>query len=262
MVKIFQLCVTNAPAHPCAHDIRIPIHHFGNSPAIACMDAGKGREPGCGSFTCNLCLDLKNFISSSIQPRINQRFLKLLIVFLGLFYFTVADAHHVLGRPSYSISADSNTPPSMQVETQIGEFYVTYMAFPAFPKPDEPGRINLYASRIDNGNTFEGEVTFKVKDNSWFSDKEEILGVQIIDDGVYRQGFVFKQSGNYIITAEFESGGEPYEIDFPLQIGDSAPIGPLGLAVSVIVLVIVGVNIAQRRRLQRMKAQQHHADKV
>ncbi len=43
MAKIFQLYVTN----------------LGNSPAI----------------TRNLCLDLKNFISSSTQPRINQRFL-------------------------------------------------------------------------------------------------------------------------------------------------------------------------------------------
>ena len=150
----------------------------------------------------------------------------------------------------------------MQVETQIGEYFVTYMAFPAFPKPNESGRVNLYASRIDNGNTFNGEVTFKVKDDSWFSDKVEILGVQNIDDGVYRQGFIFKESGNYLITAEFESGGEPYVIDFPLQIGEPAAVGPLGLAVGVIALVIIGVNITQRRRLQRIKAQQHHTDKV
>ena len=188
--------------------------------------------------------------------------------FIGIFLlsFTILAnhvlAHHVLGRPSYSLSADSNTPPSMQVETQIGEYFVTYMAFPAFPKPNESGRVNLYASRIDNGNPFNGEITFKVKDDSWFSDKVEVLGVQKIDDGVYRQGFIFKESGNYIITAEFESGGEPYGIDFPLQIGKPATVGPLGLAVGVIALVIIGVNITQRRRLQRIKAQQHHTDKV
>jgi len=169
-------------------------------------------------------------------------------------------AHHVLGRPAYSLSEDSNTPPSMQVETQIGEYYVTYMAYPAFPKPNENGRVNLYATRIDNGNTFDGKVTFKVKDDNWFSDKTEILGTQNIDDGVYRQGFIFQQAGKYIVTAEFESGGEPYVIDFPLQVGDPAPIGPLGLAVTSIVFVIVGVNIIQRRRLQRIRAQQHHTD--
>lgn len=183
------------------------------------------------------------------------------VVFLSsIIFVNHVFAHHVLGRPSYSLGADSNTPPSMQVETQIGEYYVTYMAFPAFPKPNQNGRVNLYASRIDNGNTFDGEVTFKVKDDSWFSNKVETLGVQNIDDGVYRQGFIFNKAGNYIITAEFQSGGEPYEIDFPLQIGEPSPVGPIGIAVVIIILVIVGVNITQHRRLQRMKAQQHHMD--
>lgn len=185
---------------------------------------------------------------------------KSLIIFFGLCYFTIVQAHHVLGRPAYSLGADSNTPPSMQVETQIGEYYVTYMAFPAFPRPNQRGRVNLYASRIDNGNTFNGEVTFKVKDDSWFSSKEEILGTQNIDDGVYRQGFVFSKAGAYIVTAEFQSDGEPYLIDFPLQIGEPDSIGPIGITVVILVLVIVGENVTQRRRLQRIKAQQHHSN--
>ena len=183
-----------------------------------------------------------------------------IVIFSGVFFINNVFAHHVLGRPAYSLGADSNTPPSMQIETQVGEFYVTYMAFPAFPKPNQRGRVNLYASRIDNGNAFNGNVVFKIKDDSWFSSKEEILGTQKIDDGVYRQGFVFSKAGSYIVTAEFESGGEPYIIDFPLQIGEPDSIGPIGIAVVIIILVIVGVNITQRRRLQRMKAQQHHSD--
>ena len=180
---------------------------------------------------------------------------------ISILYINVVYAHHVLGRPAYSLGADSNTPPSMQIETQIGEYYVTYMAFPAFPKPNQRGRVNLYASRIDNGNTFNGEVIFKVKDDSWFSSKEEVLGTQNIDDGVYRQGFIFTKAGAYIITAEFESDGEPYVIDFPLQIGEPDSIGPLGITVAILIFAIVGVNITQRRRLQRVKAQQHHSDK-
>lgn len=183
-----------------------------------------------------------------------------IVIFSGVFLINNVFAHHVLGRPAYSLGADSNTPPSMQIETQIGEYYVTYMAFPAFPKPNQRGRVNLYASRIDNGNTFDGEVVFKVKDDSWFSSKEEILGTQKIDDGVYRQGFVFSNAGAYIVSAEFSSGGEPYIIDFPLQIGESDSIGPLGITVAILVFAIVGVNITQRRRLQRIKAQQHHSD--
>lgn len=184
------------------------------------------------------------------------------ILVMVLFWFCAlaVQAHHVLGRPAYSLSADSNTPPSLQVETQVGEFFVTYMAFPAFPKPNEQGRVNLYASRIDNGVPFDGKVTFKVRDDSWFASDEEILGVQPIDDNVYRQGFVFNKEGNYIITAAFESGGEPYVIDFPLRIGEPAPVGPIGITLAVLVFVLVAVNILQRKRRFRLKLQRNQQE--
>ena len=176
------------------------------------------------------------------------------IVVLLLFFFDNAFAHHVLGRPAYSLNEDSNTPPSMQVETQIGDYFLTYMVFPAFPKPGENGRVNVYASRIDNGDTFDGEMTFTVRNDHWLDDAdEEVIGTQKMYDGVFRQGFVFKENGNYIITAKFESSGEPYVIDFPLQIGERSAMGPVGLAIAVIVLALISVNILQRKRLIREK---------
>ncbi len=177
---------------------------------------------------------------------------------LSFLSVSALQAHHVLGRPSYSLGEDSNTPPSMQVETQIGNYYVTYMAFPAFPKANEQGRVNIYASRIDNGVPFDGEVTFKVRNDSWFASKEEVLGVQKIDDNVYRQGFVFKNDGNFIITAEFESDGEPYQIDFPLRIGEPSSMGPIGITVGVLILVLISVNVLQRKRRFQLKARREH----
>lgn len=181
-------------------------------------------------------------------------------VFLLLLCCLPVEAHHVLGRPSYSLSEDSNTPPSMQVETQIGEYFVTYMVFPAFPKPNQPGRINLYASRIDDKPPFQGEVTFKVRNDSLFGDEEETLGVQPVDDNVFRQGFEFRQSGKYIIRAEFESDGEPYVIDFPLTIGDPPAIGPIGIAISIIIIVLIGVNLLQGKRLITAKIRGSHEE--
>ncbi len=187
--------------------------------------------------------------------RLSQVFLAMIVFFYGI---AVVQANHVLGRTSYSLGEDSNTPPSMQVETQIGDFYVTYMAFPAFPKPNQQGRVNLYASRIDNGLPFDGEVTFKVRNDSWFSSTEETLGTQKIDDNVYRQGFIFKEEGHYIVTAEFESGGEPYQIDFPLRIGEPISVGPIGLTVGILILVLIVVNVMQRKRRFQLKAQREH----
>ena len=47
----------------------------------------------------------------------------ILIGFISLLMSSESFAHHVLGRPAYSLNEDSNTPPSMQVETQIGDTF-------------------------------------------------------------------------------------------------------------------------------------------
>jgi hypothetical protein len=170
-------------------------------------------------------------------------------------------AHHVLGRPAYSLNEDSNTPPSMQVETQIGNYFVTYMVFPAFPKAGQRGRVNLYATRIDNGDAFNGEVTFEVKDDVFFGNSNaEVLGTQPPDDSVFRQGFEFSNDGDYIITAKFTDGKEPYIIDFPLRIGTPASIGPIGIAIAAIVIILVVVNLVQRKRLLRSKLSNAHEE--
>ena len=182
-----------------------------------------------------------------------------LTLFLPIIILSIpVQAHHVLGRPSYSLNEDSTTPPSMQIETQIGDYYITYMVFPAFPDPNEPGRVNLYASRIDNGKPFEGEVAFKVRNDSLFNEEEELLGVQIPYDNVFRQGFEFRESGDFIVRAEFESDGEPYQVDFPLQIGEPARWGPIGITVAVIMFVLIAVNLIQRKRLTSDRIRSSH----
>ena len=187
----------------------------------------------------------------------------LLLCALALFS-ALTQAHHVLGRPSYSLNEDSNTPPSMAIETQIGEYFITYMVFPAFPKPNEPGRVNIYATRIDNGDMLDQVITFTVRDDTFWGEsigigdgaKPEEIGQQNIDDGVYRQGFLFKSRGSYIIRAYFEDNGEPYEIDFPLQVGAASPVGPVGAAVGFIFFLLLMINIVQRKRIARTKIQQ------
>ncbi len=183
-----------------------------------------------------------------------------IVVFLICLINATAYAHHVLGRPAYALNEDSNTPSSMHVETQIGDYFVNYMIFPAFPRPGSPGRVNLYAKRIENGEPFEGNVTFTVQNDSWFDSKPELLGTQGSDDSVYRQGFVFKEKGNYILTARFDSEGDPYAIDFPLRVGEKSPIGPLSMAVALILMVLISVKIIRRKGLLRETIRAAHRD--
>lgn len=196
-----------------------------------------------------------------MSEKTNRKAIKLIRGMITVFALCCSQlvlAHHVLGRPAYSLNEDSNTPPSMQVETQIGNYFVTYMVYPAFPKPGEAGRINLYAIQTESGAAFNGQVTFMVRDDVWFGAETEQLGIQPPDDNVFRQGFVFSEEGNYIITAQFEAGGEPYVIDFPLRVGNPAAIGPVGVMIGAIVMVLVGVNLIQRKRLLRARIRSAH----
>ncbi len=180
---------------------------------------------------------------------------QLLIFIVTALISAQAVSHHVLGRPAYSLNEDSNTPPSMNIETQIGNYFVTAMVFPAFPKPNEAGRVHFYATHLDSGEPLNTDVIFRVKDNGWFSNHEEKLGAQVLDDSVYRQGFIFQQQGDYIITAEFVADNQPYTIDFPMTVGNPAPVGPLGIAITIIVFILMAVSIVQRKRLIRARIQ-------
>ena len=167
---------------------------------------------------------------------------------------SAAWAHHVLGRPAYSLNEDSNTPPAMTVETQMGDYFISATVFPAFPRPGEPGRVHFYATHLDTGEPFRGKVRFSVRDDGWLYDsREESLGVQVLDDDVYRQGFLFNEPGAYIINVFFEDGGEPYSVDFPLRIGAPSAQLPLGIAVGVILLALGVISLIQRKRVLRAK---------
>ncbi len=147
------------------------------------------------------------------------------------------------------------------METQIGNYFVTYMVYPAFPRAGESGRINLYATHMDNGEPFAGEVTFTVRDNVWFgAAPPEMLGVQPPDDSVFRQGFVFSEDGDYVIRAEFQADGEPYLVDFPLRIGQPSPVGPITLAAVALLIVLIAASLFQRKRLQRDRIRAAHRD--
>jgi len=168
-------------------------------------------------------------------------------------FIAPAAAHHVLGRPSYNLNEDSNTPSSMQIETQIGDYFVTVMAFPAFLRPDTPGYIKLYATHLDTELPYLGQVTFIVRDDSLFSSKEERLGVQTPIDNIFRQGIVFSQEGDYIISAEFTANNEPYRIDLPLRVGNPLPILSLSLGAAIVVIFLSAVFFKKRFRRRRRR---------
>ena len=179
--------------------------------------------------------------------------LMLLIPFHG------AAAHHVLGRPAYSLNEDSNTPPSMQGETLMGDYMITYMVFPAFPRPGEPGRIHFYTSPMGDAEPFTGKVGFSLRSDSWLGAGESIaLGVQPPDDHVYRQSFQVEQIGDYLVSASFNVDGEIYVLDFPMRVGAPPLLGPLEITAGILLALLVMISLIQRRRAMTGKIREAH----
>ncbi|HJM61971.1 MAG: hypothetical protein QF726_04625 [Alphaproteobacteria bacterium] len=171
-------------------------------------------------------------------------------------------AHHILGRPSYSLNEDSNTPPSMQVEVQLGDLFVTTMVYPAFPRLGVPSRINLYAKHTD-GQLYTGEVGFSVRKITWLSwfglgEESREIGRQLPDDNVFRQAFRLDREGDFLITVTLNVNGEPHMIDFPLRVGEAPMIGVLDIIIALVVLTIVAVTLVQRRRTMVGKVRETH----
>lgn len=173
---------------------------------------------------------------------------------------TQSFAHHILGRPSYSLNEDSNTPPTKNIELYVGDYEISYMVYPAFPKPQESGRVNFHAAHIDTGKSYVGKVTFKVKEDSWFSNKTEILGIQKHEDNIFHQDFVFKEEGDYIITAEFQDGTVSYNIDFPLRVGSPTTLGTISTLLALVILVLLVSTTLNQKRLRRIRTKRHYAE--
>lgn len=180
------------------------------------------------------------------------------VLLSGLTLSDGAGAHHVLGRPSYNLGDDSTTPPSMQADVLIGDYMFTYMIFPAFPRPGETGRINLYGIRANTGVPYEGKVTFKVRADPWyawlgFGGHQNRLGTQSADDKVFRQRFVIPAPGDYIVSAEFEVDGERYVMDFPLRVGEPSAAVLIGLLAASALIALVAASVFHRRRTMTVK---------
>ncbi len=174
--------------------------------------------------------------------------LAVLVILTAMVAGPAAWAHHILGRPAYGYNGDASTPPSISLEVQIGKYSVNMMAYPLVLKPRQRVRIKLYATRLDTAQRFDGKVTFTVRDDGWLPAQEETLGVQTLNgDGIYAQGMEFSRDGNYIITAKFEAGGEPYVIDFPVVVGRPLPVGPLAAAGFLVATVLGAISLAKRR---------------
>ncbi len=174
-----------------------------------------------------------------------------------------ASAHHVLGRPSYGLDADTTETSSIEMDAEIGDYNATFMLYPSLPEPGDHGRINLFLAHVPGSPDPDGPITFFLRRDSWMAyfgllgAKREI-GQQRPDDRVYRQAMTIPDEGRYVILASFTSGGKPYEFRFPVQIGEPAVAGPAEIGAVVLVLALLLTSVAMRRRVLTGKLRGNH----
>lgn len=196
-------------------------------------------------------------------PKLSRALALFAALFMAAFAALPATAHHILGRPSYSLNEDSNTPSSLQGEVLLGDYSINYSVYPAFPRPNVPGRVHVHVAKTADGTPFDGVVEFFVREDGLLNyvglgEDFEKMGSQRMDDGVYRQPYSFLKNGKYTISVRFEAGGQPYIIDFPLRVGPPPVVGPIGVTVAVIVALLLFVSLVQRRRAMTGKVRAAH----
>ena len=125
---------------------------------------------------------------------------------------------------------------------------------------------------IVTGETYTGDMTFSVKRDpwylmkwisaEWFSTEAELLGLQKIDDGVFRQGFIFEEDGDYTILAEFSEGEHTHIMNFPLRVGVPPLIGSTAYIVGIVIVVLLVLSMVKRKRLQLERIRRHHSENI
>jgi len=174
-----------------------------------------------------------------------------------------ASAHHILGRPSYGLDADTTETSSIELDAEIGDYNATFMLYPSLPEPGDHGRINLFIAHAPGTPDPDGPIRFSLRRDSWMAyfgllgAKREI-GLQQPDDRVYRQAMTIPGEGRYVILASFTAGGKPYEFRFPVRIGEPAVVGPAEIAAVLVVLALLVTSVAMRRRVMTGKLRSNH----
>ena len=172
-------------------------------------------------------------------------------------------AHHILGRPSYGLDADTTETSSIELDSEIGDYNATFMLYPSLPEPGDHGRINLFIAHVPGAADPDGPIAFSIRRDGWLASigirrGEREIGRQVPDDRVYRQAMTIPEEGHYVIVADFRAGGKPYQFSFPVQIGEPPVAGPAEIGAVAVVLALLVSSVAMRRRVMTGKLRSNH----
>ena len=166
-----------------------------------------------------------------------------------------ATAHHILGIPHYAYDESYPQAPVITYAVEAGPYLVKVTGYPGRPGPGELAQVHAYVVRSDDpGAIYSGPIEARLE-------RDGLMGPSVVwgpsstrfEENLHKLSPRFGDEGHYRIRLEMDLEGQPYEIDFPLVVGDpSSPAAVLaGWGGAVLLLLIVAR--AARIKLERRR---------
>ena len=179
---------------------------------------------------------------------------------LALLLPVPALGHHILGIPHYRYDADYPQIPFVEVIAQTGAHELDFTYFPGTPKPGEDVRFKLYVRNTETDKPYTEPLQVQYVQKRFFGADLPLGAPVTIERGAgpdhndYKFYRRFDAAEAFEVRLSFPTPGGVEVIPFPVTIGvtDDRPL--IGGAVGLLLLTVIGVAVAKRRKKRRAKA--------
>jgi hypothetical protein len=160
-----------------------------------------------------------------------------------------------MGIPHYAYDESYPQAPVITYAVEAGPYLVKVTGYPGKPGPGELAQVHAYVVRSDDPSAiFDGPIDARLERDGW-------LGPSVVwgpsatrfEENLHKLSPQFGGEGHYRIRLELDLEGQPYEIDFPMVVGEpSGATATLlgwsgGLALLVVLVRAAKIKLDRRR---------------
>lgn len=136
----------------------------------------------------------------------------------------VAGAHHILGIPHYAYDESYPQAPVITYSIEAGPYLIKVTGYPGKPAPGELSQVHAYVVRSDDSSAiYSGAIEARLE-------RDGLLGPTVVwgptstrfESNLHKLSPQFGDEGRYRLRLEMQLEGQPYEIDFPMVVGEPA----------------------------------------
>jgi hypothetical protein len=185
---------------------------------------------------------------------VSARRRSLLAAALALALAGLATAHHILGIPHYAYDESYPQAPVITYAVEAGPYLIKVTGYPGRPAPHELAQVHAYVVRRDDPASIYAEAI------AARLERDGLLGPSVVwgptttrfESNLHKLSPQFGAEGRYRLRLEMQLEGQPYEIDFPLVVGEPASATTTlllwGGALAAFVVLVRAARIKLERR--------------